>query len=114
MAKEKFWIRTNNGPELVEGYKEPFIDYAGCEAFVGVFKADKGQWNVSCLQTGYMLNSAPTKKDAIAKFHEIYEVKYNLLLKDEYKEGSYIPRMTKEFWDMVESKRVEMGPKNER
>ena len=103
MAKEKFWIRTNNGPELVEGYKEPFLDYAGREAFVGVFKADKGQWHVSCLQTGYMLNKAATKKDAIAKFHEIYEAKYDKLLKEEHDEKSYIARMTKEFWDMVES-----------
>ena len=106
MAKEKFWIRTSNGPELVEGYKEPFFDYADREAFVGVFKADKGQWNVSCLQTGYMLNSAHTKKDAIAKFHEIYEVKYNLLLKEEHKKDSYISTMAKEFWDMVESKKA--------
>lgn len=105
MAKEKFWIRTNNGPELVEGYKEPFFDYAGRETFVGVFKADKDHWNVSCLQTGFMLNQASTKKDAIAKFHEVYEAKYNKLLKEEHDEKSYIARMTKEFWDMVESKK---------
>lgn len=106
MAKEKFWIRTNNGPEEVEGYKEPFLDYAGLEAFVGVFKAGKGQWHVSCLQTGYMLNAAATKKDAIAKFHEIYEPQYNRLLAKEHKKDSYIARMTKEFWDMVESKKA--------
>lgn len=107
MAKEKFWIRTNSGPELVEGYKEPFIDYAGRETFVGVFKADKGQWHVSCLQTGYMLNQASTKKDAIANFHEVYEAKYNLLLKEEHHKKSYIALMTKEFRDMVESKKAE-------
>ena len=106
MAKEKFWIRTNNGPELVEGYTEPFIDYAGRETFVGVFKADKDHWNVSCLQTGFMLNKASTKKDAIAKFHEIYEAKYDKLLKEEGKKDSYIARMTNEFWDMVESKKA--------
>lgn len=102
MAKEKFWIRTNNGPEEVEGYKEPFLDYAGRETFVGVFKADKDHWNVSCLQTGYMINQASTKKDAIAKFHEIYEAKYNKLLKEEHDEKSYIARKGKEFQDMVE------------
>lgn len=106
MAKEKFWIRTNSGPKLVEGYKEPFLDYAGREAFVGVFKVDKDHWNVSCLQTGFMLNQASTKKDAIAKFHEVYEAKYNKLLREEGKKDSYIARMTKEFWDMVESKKA--------
>ena len=106
MSKEKFWIRTNSGPKLVEGYKEPFNDYAGRETFVGVFKADKGQWNVSCLQTGFMLNAASTKKDAIAKFHEVYEAKYNKLLKEEHDEKSYIARMTKEFRDMVENKKA--------
>lgn len=110
MAKGKFWIRTNNGPEEVEGYKEPFFDYAGRETFVGVFKADNGQWHVSCLQTGYMLNAAATKKDAIAKFHEIYEAKYNRQLAEEHKKDSFISRMTKEFWDMVESaKEAENG-----
>lgn len=101
MAREKFWIRTNNGPKEVEGYKEPFLDYAGRETFVGVFKADNGQWHVSCLRTGYMLNAAPTKKEAIAKFHEIYEAKYNKLLKEEYDEKSYISRMSKEFNGMT-------------
>lgn len=103
MKKTSFYIRTTQGVCKVEGYKEPFIDYAGRDFYVGVFKADKGQWHVSCLLTGFMLNEAATKKDAIAKFHEIYESKYNKLLSHEHESNSYIAKMSAEYQNMIES-----------
>lgn len=98
MMKASFFVRMKDHVELVKGYKEPFTDYAGRDFFVGVHHSSYyGKWHVDCLLTGYMICSGMTRKEAIERFHNQYETKYNKLLSEQLKDNSFICQKTFEF-----------------
>ena len=97
MMKASFFVRMKDHVELVKGYKEPFVDYAGRDFFVGVHKTAKDGWYVDCLLTGYMICSGKTRKEAVERFHSMYEDKYNKILSEQLDNNSFICQKTFEF-----------------
>ena len=96
MMKASFFVRMKDHAELVKGYKEPFVDYAGRDFFVGVHYHAYGEWRIECLLTGYMICSGKTRKEAIERFHNTFESKYNKLLSKQYDSNSFIFKKTYE------------------
>lgn len=96
MMKASFFVHMKDHVELVKGYKEPFTDYAGRDFFVGVHQKSNGEWHVDCLLTGYMICCSKTRKEAIERFHNMYEDKYNKLLSKQSDSNSFICRKTYE------------------
>ena len=96
MMKASFFVRMKDHAELVKGYKEPFVDYAGRDFFVGVHQYAHKNWRVDCLLTGYMICSGLTRKEAIERFHTQYEGSYNKLLAKQYDNNSFICEKTYE------------------
>ena len=94
MMKASFFVRMKDHVELVKGYKEPFVDYAGRDFFVGVHYHAHKNWRVDCLLTGYMICSGLTRKEAIERFHNQYEDSYNKLLAKQYDDNSFICQKT--------------------
>lgn len=100
MMKASFFIRKKDHVELVKGYKEPFVDYAGRDFFVGVHYHAYGEWRIDCLLTGFIICSGKTRKEAIENFHATFESKYNKLLSEQIHDDSFICKKTYEMEQM--------------
>ena len=70
--KSRIPIRTKDGFEYRDGYKFDAC-FSNGELFeMGVYKNSKGQWIVSDLNMGLLVNYGKTRVDTVKKFQDVY------------------------------------------
>ena len=87
--KSRIPVRIENGYDRRDGYKFDAC-FSNGELFeMGVYKNSKGQWIVSDLNTGLLVNYGKTRVDAVKKFQDVYLSKVERIVStDNYKRES--------------------------
>ena len=65
-------LHKENQPDYRDGYKFDACLSNGELLEMGVYKNSKGQWIISDLNTGLMVNYGKTRIDAVKKFQDVY------------------------------------------
>lgn len=89
--KARIPIRLNkeNKADFRNGYKFDACFSNGQLFEMGVYKNSKGQWIVSDLNTGLLVNYGKTRVDAVKKFQDVYLSKFERIVSTEnYKRES--------------------------
>lgn len=87
--KSRIAVRTKNGFDRRDGYKFDACFSSGQLFEMGVYKNSKGQWVISDLNTGLLVNYGKTRVDAVKKFQDVYLSKFERIVStDNYKRES--------------------------
>lgn len=87
--KSRIAVRTKGGFDRRDGYKFDACFSNGQLFEMGVYKNSKGQWIISDLNTGLLVNYGKTRVDAVKKFQDIYLSKFERIVStDNYKRES--------------------------
>lgn len=70
--KSRIPVRIKNGFDRRDGYKFDACFSDGQLFEMGVYKNPKGQWIVSDLNTGLLVNYGKTRVDAVKQFQDVY------------------------------------------
>lgn len=96
--KSKISVRIKNGFDRRDGYKFDACFSDGQLFEMGVYKNSKGQWIVSDLNTGLLVNYGETRVDAVKKFQDVYLSKLERMV---YSNEHYssVPSCHKNFYE---------------
>ena len=78
--KSRIPVRTTNGFDCRDGYKFDACFSDGQLFEMGVYKNSKGQWIVSDLNTGLLINYGKTRVDAVKTFQDVYLSKFERIV----------------------------------
>lgn len=81
--KSRIPIRIKNGFDRQDGYKFDACFSDGQLFEMGVYKNAKGQWIISDLNTGLLVNYGKTRVDAVKKFQDVYLSKFERIARTE-------------------------------